>query len=120
MGLSEYDKKVLEQLERDLTGADDSFARKLNPGKVKTSNSAAKVIAGALVAVSGMSLLVFGAIAHLVIFGVAGFLIALAGLLVASANPVSKAASVGKSAQRPAKNPGSFFENRWDQRRDQS
>jgi hypothetical protein len=115
VGLSDYDKKVLEQLERDLIDGDDAFARKINPGKNRPTNSAAKLIAGALVAVIGMSLLIFGAISHLVVFGVIGFVVALSGLLVASANPVGK---VSKSSKKP-KNSGSFFENRWDQRRDQ-
>lgn len=120
MGLSEYDKKVLEQLERDLLGADDSFARKMNPGKPNTTNSAAKVIAGALVALVGMSLLVFGAIAQLIVFGVAGFLVALTGLLIASANPTNRSSGRPRTAKRPAKSSGTFFENRWEKRRDQS
>jgi hypothetical protein len=120
VGLSEYDKKVLEQLERDLTGGDDAFARKMSPKMVRPANSAAKLIAGALVALIGMSLLVFAAIIHLVVVGVAGFLVALAGLLVASANPVGRStrrASVEKGSK--PKTTGSFFENRWDKRRDQ-
>lgn len=116
MGLSEYDKKVLEQLERDLLGADDSLSRKLNPTKVKPTNSAGKLIAGALVAVMGMSLLVFGAISQLVAFGVLGFIVALGGLWVASANPVGRGQT--KTSPPKAKSAGSFFENRWDQRRD--
>jgi uncharacterized short protein YbdD (DUF466 family) len=115
VGLSDYDKKVLEQLERDLIGGDDAFARKINPGQPKPTNSASKLIAGALVAVIGMSLLVFSAIAHLIAFGVLGFLVALTGLLVASANPVGRQPSRSKKP----KTSGSFFENRWDQRRDQ-
>ncbi|MFM6977337.1 MAG: DUF3040 domain-containing protein [Micrococcales bacterium] len=120
MGLSENDKKVLEQLERDLLGADDSFARKMSAGKPKATNSAAKVIAGALVALIGMSLLVFAAIAHLVAFGVAGFLVALTGLLVASANPGSRIGTSTTKKPKPTKSSGSFFENRWEQRRDQN
>ena len=116
MGLSEYDKKVLEQLERDLLGADDPIARKLG-AKAKPTNSAAKLIAGALVAVVGMSLLV-AAISHLILFGLAGFVVALAGLVVASANPVGRGTEKPKTPKSAAK--GSFFENRWDQRRDQN
>ena len=115
MGLSEYDKKVLEQLERDLLDADDPLARKLG-AQPKATNSAAKLIAGALVAVVGMSLLVFGAIAHLILFGLAGFVIALLGLVVASANPVGRGTE--KNAAAKPSNRGSFFEKRWDQRRD--
>jgi hypothetical protein len=115
MGLSEYDKKVLEQLERDLVGADDAFSRKIQAAK--PVNSAAKLIAGALVAVVGISLLVFAAIIHLVFFGVIGFLVALFGLLIASAGPVSTT-KAGKSKPMP-KNSTGYFENRWNQRRDQ-
>ena len=121
MGLSEYDKKVLEQLERDLIGGDDAFARKITQGQAKPTNSAGKLIAGALVAIVGMSLLVFGAITQVIVFGVIGFVVALAGLLIASANPSGQATPSARAAKRPTKrqNSGSFFENRWDQRRDQ-
>ena len=120
VGLSEYDKKVLEQLERDLTGSDDSFARKMSAKNPKPVNSGAKLIAGALVALAGMSILIFGAVAHLVVFGVIGFVIALGGILVASANPVGREGSKsGSRAGDRAKTAGSFFENRWEKRRDQ-
>lgn len=33
MGLSDYDKKVLEELERDLLASDDSLSRKLGSSK---------------------------------------------------------------------------------------
>ena len=111
MGLSEYDKKVLEQLERDLMAGDDSLARRL--GSKKNSNSAAKLIAGALVAVVGLSLLVFAAITQLVVFGVVGFVVALTGVLIASANPAGRAQK--STNQKPQR--GSFFENRWENRR---
>jgi hypothetical protein len=117
MGLSEYDKKVLEQLERDLLGADDAFSRKLAGKAVRPVNSGAKLIAGAMVALVGLSLLVFAAIIHLVIFGVLGFLVALIGLLIASAGPATTAKS-SKSKPTAKKSTG-YFENRWNQRRDQ-
>lgn len=117
MGLSEYDKKVLEQLERDLLGADDAFSRKLSGKAARPVNSGAKLIAGAMVALVGLSLLVFAAIIHLVIFGVLGFLVALTGLLIASAGPATTAKS--PKSKPTAKNPTGYFENRWNQRRDQ-
>lgn len=111
MGLSDYDKKVLEQLERDLLEADDSLSRKM--ATPKPINSAAKLIAGALIGLIGMSLIVFAAVAQLVIFGAVGFAVALFGILIASANLVGR-------GQQPAKQKatrGSFFENRWENRR---
>jgi len=111
MGLSEYDKKVLEQLERDLSG--------LSSNSNTPSNTATKLIAGALVALVGMSLVVFAAIAQIVAFGVAGFLISLVGVLVASASNTSKAHSTPKKSPKSGKS-GTFFEDRWERRRDQS
>jgi predicted lipid-binding transport protein (Tim44 family) len=119
MGLSEYDKKVLEQLELDLISGDDPLARKLSQGRAKPTNSAPKLIAGALIGLVGMSLVVFGAIAQLTVFGVIGFLVALTGILIASANPSSRASS-SKVKQSASTKKGSFFEDRWDRRRDQS
>ncbi len=119
MGLSEYDKKVLEQLERDLLGADDAFSRKMSSPKVRPVNSAAKLISGALVALVGLSLLVFAAIVHLVVFGVVGFLVALTGLLIASASPSAVADSGKAKPAKAANNAAGYFENRWNQRRDQ-
>jgi hypothetical protein len=118
MGLSEYDKKVLEQLEQDLLGSDDSLGRKFSGAKAQPSNSAAKLIAGALVAIVGMSLLVFAAIAHVIAIGLIGFLVALAGVLVASASNVSKSSKTSGRAQKPAKS-ATYFEQRWENRRDQ-
>lgn len=77
------------------------------------------MIAGALVAVVGMSLLVFAAISQVVIFGVMGFVVALIGLLVASANPVGRGIANKSNKSRKSKPSGSFFENRWDDRRNQ-
>lgn len=114
MGLSDYDKKVLEQLEKDLLDGDDALARKL--GAKKPVNAASKLIAGALVALIGMSLVVFAAVSQLVFFGIIGFVVALAGILVASANPVSKSKTGSKQA-KPKAARGSFFENRWDNRK---
>jgi hypothetical protein len=119
LALSEYDKKVLEQLERDLLGSDDSLARKFGKDSVPKSNSAAKLIAGALIALVGMSLVIFAAIAHVVAFGVAGFLVALAGVLVASANNTTRGKKAGNTTPKTSKS-GSFFEDRWEKRRDQS
>jgi hypothetical protein len=125
MGLSESEKKVLEELERGLYADDSAFQRKSkasierieSPG----TNSPAKVIAGTLVAVAGISVLVFGAIAQIAPFGVLGFLVMLLGILVASASGSSSAkpASGKIPSHSPKQTRGSKFEERWNRRTEQ-
>jgi predicted lipid-binding transport protein (Tim44 family) len=125
MGLSESEKRVLEELERGLYAEDAAFARKskaqIERIEAPGANSPAKVIAGSLMAVVGISLLVFGAVTQFVVFGVAGFLVMLIGILIASAT--------GGRSMRPAKsqkpgavdkpNRSSMFEERWNKRTEQ-
>lgn len=126
MGLSESEKKVLEELERGLYAEDAAFERKSkaqierieSPG----ANSPAKVIAGSLLAVSGISILIFGAVTQVAVFGVAGFLVMLVGILIASATGGSSSerkvpSKQPKSANKPPK--GSLFEDRWNKRTEQ-
>lgn len=125
MGLSESEKKVLEELERGLYADDSAFERKSkakidridSPG----SNSPAKVIAGSLVAVAGISVLVFGAITQLAVLGVIGFLVMLVGILVASASgtPVAREGSAKKPNDSTKPSRGSKFEERWNKRTEQ-
>lgn len=121
MGLSESEKRVLEELERNLYENDADFARKtkskIDQVSLRGANSPAKVIAGALLAVIGISILVFAAITQLPPVGVAGFLVMLFGLLMASASASAKtgAPSAG-TTKKPAKQQGSFFEDRWNRR----
>lgn len=125
MGLSESEKRVLEELERGLYAEDAAFERKskaqIERIEAPGANSPAKVIAGSLMAVVGISLLVFGAVTQFVAFGVAGFLVMLVGILIASATG-GKALSPAKS-QKPKRedkpNRGSMFEERWNKRTDQ-
>jgi hypothetical protein len=126
MGLSEREQKVLEELERGLYAEDAKFATKVSAGP---SNSAARIVGGALLAVVGLSVLVFAVISQLTIFGVVGFALMLAGVLVATGTKGGKAK--GESTQaKPKVSPtgtakpkdeakGSFFEERWNKRMDQ-
>lgn len=123
MGLSESEKKVLEELERALYADDQAFERKSKSQIDKFSqagaNSPAKIIAGSLLSIMGISVLVFAAITQVAVFGVVGFLIMLVGILIASANgrqPKAKP-SVNPSNENARKS--SFFERRWDNRSEQ-
>lgn len=117
MGLSESEKRVLEELERNLYADEPGFAKKTKAkiDRASYSNSPSKIVAGALLAVIGISMLVFGAITQVPAFGVAGFLVMLFGILMASATAKAPKLKPGNPV-RPAK--GNFFEDRWDKRTD--
>lgn len=120
MGLSENEKQVLEELERALYAEDASFAKKtrtrLSGVEGSASNSPAKIVAGALLATMGISILVFAAISQVALFGVVGFLVMLFGILIASATQKSPARLPNKAQP---KQKGSYFQERWERRSDQ-
>lgn len=118
MGLSENEKRVLEELERNLYASDADFAKKSRAKIDRVSatagqNSPAKIVAGALISVIGISILVFAAITQIALFGVVGFLVMLFGILMASATRKV----IQAQGEKPAKpTSGSFFEERWNKR----
>ena len=118
MGLSDKEQQLLDELERGLYASDSSLAHKLGkPG----ATSPKRIIAGGALAVIGLSLLVVAVILQFALFGVAGFLVMLAGLFLATSSnpslqaPGGKPAAAGKSAA-PKTERKSFFEDRWDKR----
>jgi hypothetical protein len=117
MGLSESEKRVLEELERNLYAEDASFAKKskarIERAGQPGANSPAKIVAGALISIMGISVLVFAAITQVPIFGVVGFLVMLFGILMASAT--TKVVATAKKSQAKPRS-GSFFEDRWNKR----
>ena len=137
MGLSEQERKVLEELERGLYAEDPKLAERIGKSGPKPEEAnrtpATRMIAGALVAVGGLGVILVGVIAHYTAIGVGGFLMTLVGLVIAtsSKNPPagkSGAANNGKpgsgsapsakgSPSKAAKlKPSEFFEERWDKR----
>ena len=121
MGLSENEKQVLEELERALYADDASFAKKSRTklkgvGESPAANSPAKIVAGVLLATIGVSILVFAAISQVAAFGVAGFLVMLFGILIASA---TRKAPANSAKPASPKQKGSYFEDRWNKRSNQ-
>lgn len=114
MGLTEREQQLLEELERGLLEGEKGMASKAE----RVGNPAAKLIAGALVAVIGLGVLITGVLVQLSIIGVVGFLIMLAGLVVATANIQlpDLSAGFGPSAPNSPKPGRNFFEDRWDKR----
>jgi hypothetical protein len=121
MALSEHEQRVLEELERGLYAEDAKFATKVASG----GNPARRLVAGALIAVVGLSVLVFAVVIQLMIIGLVAFALMLAGLIVATSTtpkPRASAKPASAAAPKPPKpgkqNPGSFFEDRWNKRTD--
>lgn len=115
MSLSERERKVLEELERGLLESEPQLAQKLSS---PNSASPKRLIAGALLAVVGLSILVTAVVLQFALFGVAGFLTMLAGLFLASSNV--KVPSAPQRATGGTKNSvDGFFGDRWDRRRSQ-
>jgi hypothetical protein len=114
MGLSEREQQLLEELERGLLEGEKGMAAKAE----RVGNPAAKLIAGALVAVIGLGVLITGVLVQFSIIGVVGFLIMLAGLVVATSNIQLPDMSAGFGPSNPSSpKPGrNFFEDRWDRR----
>jgi hypothetical protein len=120
MGLSEREQQLLDELERGLYASDANLAHKLGkPGAV----SPRRLIAGGALAVIGLSLLVVAVMLQFALFGVAGFLVMLAGLILATSSnpslekPAAQMPTAGPAA--PKSDRKSFFEERWDRRQGQ-
>lgn len=127
MALSDREKKVLEELERGLYADDAEFAQRVQavadkkpksqPGSA--GNPAAKLVAGSVIAVAGLSVLILAVVIQVVAIGVVGFLIMLAGLVLASSNWSNSTLSAKPSPKPTKKTSGNFFEDRWNRRFDQ-
>lgn len=128
MPLSEYEQRVLEQMERQLTSDDPRLANTLQS---KGSRGITRwVIAGSGFVV-GMLVLVAGASSDGLWLGVIGFLLMFAAGVFAFAAPrasgptgvVNAKGGVTPRRGAPAKKQGGGFlhkfEQRWDKRRDQ-
>lgn len=135
MGLSEQERKVLEELERGLYAEDPKLATRMGKVEPKPEDArrtpATRMIAGTLVAVGGLSVILVGVIAHYTAIGVGGFLMTLVGLVIATSvknTPSGKSgASMGgnsgnkpggktKTSKAAKLKPSEFFEDRWDKR----
>ena len=119
MGLSESEQKVLDELERQLTGGKAAPQEKISQvdGKVKYGRL---LVLGSVLVFLGLGIMVFAISIQQVVVGVLAFLTMLTGLYLVSQNWTSKAfrESQPKSAPKTGPKPGTsgYFQNRWDQR----
>lgn len=132
MPLSEYEQRVLEQMERELTSDDPRLATTLTS---TTSRSGARYVVAGLGLVAGLLALVLGAAQSVPWVGVLGFIIMFAAVTYALTPPKRRAvgplgtvsesgrvtpAKAAKSSKGKPKRHGSFMERleaRWDRRR---
>ncbi|MFW0120061.1 DUF3040 domain-containing protein [Rothia sp. P5764] len=124
MALSEREKELLAQLEKQLND-DPAFASTMTgPQDVVApalTASPRHLVLGALGAVLGLGVIIAGVASKLIIVGVLGFLLASAGLYFATTAPRNSSPKAGKgaSAPRPSKGSSSFMrglEEKWDKR----
>jgi hypothetical protein len=137
MPLSEYEQRVLEQMERALESDDPRLATTLQRS---SRRSPLRYVLAGLCVVLGLVLLVIGVASSLTLLGVAGFVLMFAGVVYAFSAPRRKGPqgvvdadgtvhpSAGhresggrRSGSTTAKGPGflSRLEERWDRRREQ-
>lgn len=123
MPLSEYEQRVLAQMERQLSSDDPKLAQSFSGGPRRTS----RVVLGCAVVLLGLGLLVGGVAQHMTWLGILGFLAMFGGVLVAmSRAPRAAAPGAPEAAAGPgpvkAGSKSSFMsrlDDRWDRRRDQ-
>ena len=136
MALTEYEKKILEQMEASLREEDPALASQMSAPAAEEEDEPARgpraprrIALGLTGAVLGMVVLVaavsLGYSILSILLGVAGFALTVAGVLYALSRPGAGASqSADESSERGAgKNSGwnSFIqdqERRWDDRRD--
>ena len=111
MGLSDREKQVLEQLERDLYANDAKFA-----AKIAAPKSLRALVGGVALAVIGISVIVFAVMVQIFWFGLIGFAALLTGLVLASSNWMNQD-TVQQNSSNTQKSPRTnIFEQRWDKR----
>jgi len=128
MPLSEYEQRMLEQMERQLRSDDPKLADAL--GSRRASGS--RVLLGVVVLIAGMGMLVGGValqslwLGGIPWLGIAGFLAMFGGVWIALAKPRQRGvegAPAGRGRPPVSSGPSrpSFMqrlEERWDRRRD--
>jgi hypothetical protein len=126
MPLSEYEQRVLEQMERQLTSDDPRLVSTLRGGR----SGLGRWLLTGFGALAGLALLVVGTAASMPLVGIAGFVVMFVFVVLAFTPPrrsgpvgtVTPGGGVRKAAQaRPARGKGFVerLEERWEKRRDE-
>jgi hypothetical protein len=122
MPLSEYEQRMLEQMERQLRSDDPKLADTLGTRRSRGS----RVLLGVVVLIVGIGMLVGGAALQQPWLGVIGFLTMFGGVWITvssprRADPTGAVGGAGTTASGSRAGRRSFMqrmEERWDRRRD--
>lgn len=123
MPLSEYEQRVLEEMEQQLRSDDPKLADTISGAAVRRPRN---VVLGTLLGLAGIGLLVAGAATSYVVLGIVGFLAMFAGVMLAISRPKRAVAPPAEATasnvhELKRKQSGGFMsklEDRWDHRRD--
>ncbi len=122
MPLSEYEQRVLSQMEQQLR----SDPRLVSTFTSEQRYSGRRLALGAVLVLAGLGLLVGGVAASLVWLGVLGFVAMLGGVMLAISKPKGAvarrpAATTKGGSSAPRRDTGFMqrLEDRWDRRRDE-
>ncbi|MDY6051178.1 MAG: DUF3040 domain-containing protein [Rothia sp. (in: high G+C Gram-positive bacteria)] len=126
MALSDREQELLAQLEKQLND-DPAFASTMTGPQPlvapAVSSSPRNLVLGALIAVVGLGIIIAGVSTKLIVLGVLGFVVAAAGVYVATTAPQKSKANgkrgSGPSVPSKAGSTSSFMqhlEDKWDER----
>ncbi|WP_124055007.1 DUF3040 domain-containing protein [Arcanobacterium ihumii] len=128
MALSDYERRMLEELESQLSGDDPKFAQTLasDEGTVKRlSISPKNLVGGLIIAVLGLGVVLLGVSLEIVALGVLGVVVVFAGFWYLSNGATQKSirlSSTSHTGKSPFGGSGNFMEKQaqeWLRRRDQ-
>lgn len=124
MPLSEYEQRVLAQMEQQLSSDDPKLAETFTGGSAPRKTS--RVLAGVAVAALGLAVLIFGLAQSMSWLGIIGFVMMFGGVLLGMSHGRGAAPAApqpGAPAPGPANRPRSEFmtklDERWDKRREE-
>lgn len=115
MPLSEQEQRLLDEMERNLYRHDADFVAAVGGGATRPDYR--MIVIGVLVGLAGVGVVFFGVATHLLVLGVAGFILMLVGALLAMKR--SKVAAKPNSNTGKAPSKSSFMDRmnqRWDNR----
>lgn len=120
MALSEYEQKMLEQLEAQLRDEDPKLAESFQPVR---QVSLKRLVLGIFIIVAGLGILVAAVMMTQSWIGIIGFVVMLAGAVYMFSGPIG---SISEAAPAPRPSPSgakeSFMSRQqelWERRRDQ-
>jgi hypothetical protein len=114
MALSDRERRLLAEMEAALASDDPRLQSALSGSNTQTliRKAPGSVLAGGALILAGITILFTGLIAQMTPVGIAGFVVALAGVLM-----VVRSISVkGPRISRPSRSLADRLQDRWDQR----